>query len=288
MSHPADRRGDSGSASVRAWQRLTVAALLAAILLAAASACPAQSGKKNRGRKAAAAAAAQKQRVAEKLQRQLGAARQVLAAAQSSGSLSQQALDEAAQKLSSIRAELEQNRLDAKEAEKTMRAIEAEILTEQPADSEYIRLKMAVDGARHSLEREIRRLLPAADPASLTAAERKTMDTSDAYRQAKLELGIAAKALDRERQKLFQADPQWTAAQKDLYAARQEEARQEQSSVATGVGTLDDKQNLKSAQSLAAAAEAMIALAEARLRRLGVNPSQQRDRESKRSRAKGQ
>jgi hypothetical protein len=224
----------------------------------------------------------------EKLQRQRDAAREVLSAARSTASLSQQALEEAAQKLSSIRAELEQSRLDAKEAEKTMREVEAEILSEQPPESEYIRLKMAVDDAKQSLQREIRRLLPAADPDQLTAQQRQTLEDDEAYRQAKLELSIAAKALDRVRQKLFQADPEWAAAQKDLYAARQDEFRQEQSSLSTGVGSLDDKQNLKTAQSLAAAAELVIGVAEARLRRLGVNPNPKRDQSPKRSRAQNQ
>jgi hypothetical protein len=281
MNDPADR----GGVAVRVWRRrFAVGALLAMIFMAADFHRLAQAaGKNNRNRQAAAAAAAQKQRLVERLRRQLDAARGVLSAAQSSGSLSQQALDEAARKLSSIRTELEQVRLDAKEAEKTMRGIEAEILAEQAPDSEYVHAKMAVDEAKQLLQRESRRVFPAADPARLTAAQREMLENDEGYQRAKAKLEFAAKALDRERQKLFRADPQWTAAQKDLYAARQEEDRQEQTSVATGVGTLDDKQNLKSAQSLAAAAQSVIGLAEARLRRLGVNPDEQRD--SKRSRA---
>jgi hypothetical protein len=239
--------------------------------------------KQNRNRRAAANAAAQRQRLIGKLRQQLSAAQDVLATAQSQGAASQQALDAAASKLSSIRDELEQSRLDANEGQKAMHEIEAEILAEQPADSEYARVKAEVENAKTALNREVRRILPAADSAKLSETDRQMLEEDAEYRRARLALQSAAKMLDRVRQKLFRADPDWVSAEKDLYAARQEEHEQEQAATTTGVGTLSDKQDLRSAQGLAAAAQAVIAKAEARLRRLGVNPNQESAKSSKSS-----
>jgi hypothetical protein len=239
--------------------------------------------KRERNRRAAATAAAERQRLIARLRQQLAAAQGVLATAQSQGALSQQALDAAAARLTSIRGELEKSRLDATEAEKTMREVEKEILAEQAADSEYARVKRAVDDAKAALDREIRRILPGADPAKLSTTDRETLEDDEEYRRARIALKSAAEMLNDVRQELFRADQDWTSAQKDLYAAKQEEHKQEQVATTAGVGSLSDKQDLRSAQGLAAAAQATIAKAEARLRRLGVNPNQKSGKSSKSS-----
>jgi hypothetical protein len=82
----------------------------------------------------------------------------------------------------------------------------------------------------------------------------------------------AAKELDRVRQKLFRANEDWLAARREQIDADKSARDQKRQAGTTGLGALSDKQDLRTAREVAAAARTMIAIGESRLRYLGVRP----------------
>jgi chromosome segregation ATPase len=199
-------------------------------------------------------------------------ARRLLAAAEGQITMSEAELNEAYQKLTSIRTDLEQARSDARDAEQELASLEKEIVETQGANSELARAQAALKNARAEADRLMRKLTGVNDSAKLTKDQRALLDANGVYLTAKKELGQAARNVDRVKQKLFQADDRWKAARDDLKEAREATKKGRELSTTAGLGSLSDKQNLTTAKKVAAMARAVIALTEFRLRQLGASP----------------
>jgi hypothetical protein len=218
------------------------------------------------------AAAARYWRTVHAIQDQVAAAKNVLAAAETQAAMSQRQIDEAAQKLSTIRDALEKERENIAEAGKTLREIETEIVADQPPDSEFARAQTAFEQAQKTYHREMRRVVSSTSTAKLSSSQKEALEADSAYRFARQEMQKAAKELSRIRQKLFRANEDWLAARREQIDADKSARDQKRQAGTTGLGSLSDKQDLRTAREVAAAARTMIALGESRLRYLGVRP----------------
>jgi len=241
---------------------------------------------RNRNRSAAAAASARKAQLVNTLQRQVATARQMLAAAESNTAMSQAEVNQALVKLSGIRVEIESAEDDVVQALKTQHAIEAEILAEQAKDSELAKalvaeaqakeeIHLAIHGALHLPGHEAKSVDTArlVDVATLSDIQKRTLEEDQKYRVAKEALKETAAQVERLQQKLFQDDPDWIAAQRDLSDARQRELAGEQHAKTVGGSSFGDKQALSKSKHVADAARALVNQGEARLRQLGAKPT---------------
>jgi chromosome segregation ATPase len=206
------------------------------------------------------------------IQQQVDDAKSVLSVAESRAAMSQRQIDEAAQKLSSIRDTLEKERSNIAEAGKTLRAIEAEIVAAQPEDSDFAHAQAAVDDAKKALNREMRRVVSTTESGKLTPSQKEALEEDSAYRFARQEMQKAAKELDSLRQKLFRANEDWLAARREQIDAEKAAREQKKQAGTTGLGSLSDKQDLRTARGVASAAMTVVAMGELRLRQLGVRP----------------
>jgi chromosome segregation ATPase len=241
-------------------------------------------GRSAASRHAAAAAAARKRQMTLAIQQQVAEARQVLATAETRAALSQAQVNQAVEKLSSIRTALEAARADDREAEKTLRAVEAEILAEQGPHSEFARAQTALEETQRALHRQLHgsvalpddAQLPSeparlADSLKLTEAQRQALQNDAGYQQAYQGLKEAARNLERVRQALLQQDADWIAARQDCRDAEQRARESEQQAGTAGLGSLGSKLTARNAQQVAAAARTIIAQGESQLRGLGVS-----------------
>lgn len=269
---------------------LLVALIAVAMLLVDFSAEAEAAKRRRRGSsrssRAAAAAKARKERTIKSIQQQVAAARQVLAAAESQTAMSQAQVNQALSKLSGIRDDLETGHDDAEQAAKTLHEIEAEILAEQQPDSDLGRAQAVVAQAKDDVHREIHRVLRLpnvhekpgdaarlTDLANLSPVQRKLLENDNGYRSAQDRMREAGRNADQVRQKLLQADSNWVAASQDLAEAKKRSRDESQQAKTAGLSSLGDRRDLRSAQNVAAAARAIIAQGEARLRQLGAKSS---------------
>lgn len=270
-----------------------VFAMIAVALLLAGSLGDAQAASKrgarynsNASRQAAAAAKARKAQQIKSIQQQLSVARQILANAESQTAMSQGEVNQALAKLSGIRTEIESAEDDVEQAVKTLHAIEAEILAEQPPDSEFATALAAETQAKDDVHRAIHRVLglpehpgqsvDAAllnDVAEISAAQRQALDSDVNYLVAQQDLKDAAARVEKLRRQLFQANADWIAAERDLSEAHTRAREGTEQAKTAGLSSLDDRQDLSRAQNVAAAARALVAQGEARLRQLGAKPA---------------
>lgn len=230
-----------------------------------------------------AAAAARKQQMIRSLQQHLAVARQILATARSQTAMSSAEVNQAIGKLSELRESIDSAQIDVKEASKALHDVEEEILDAQSSDSQVKEEERALERAKAELHESIHRAVKIADKphrsadagrltdiAGLSDEDRSALEADSAYQAAKQKVSEANRKLNKTRQLLYDADSDWIAARDELHDAhkRADEGRRQASSVA--IGSLDDRQDLRKAKNVAAAAQAAVMQAEMRLRQLGV------------------
>lgn len=261
--------------------KFVVTCLVAVAVILSTSHAEAQ--RRGRGRSAAAAAAARKKQMIASLQKRLAAARQVLAAAENQTRMSQSEVDQAVSKLSEIRTSMEAEEQEAAEAAKSLHEIEDTVLEKS---SEFRAAENLLDTAKEDLHAILHKLAPKlgepddsdescrlGDMARLSSEDRKRLEESKDYQSATETLHTQARTVAQLRQKLLQADPQWVATRKEA-AELATKLRQERAQASTtGIGSLDDRKTLRTAQSVAAEARLAIMQCEAMLQRLGAKPA---------------
>ncbi len=237
-----------------------------------------------RGRSGAAAAAARKRAMIASIQSRLTAARQLLAAAENQTQMSQGEVNQAVSKLSEIRTSLESDEQEAAEAAKSLHEIEDAVLDKS---SEFRLLEQALDTAKDDLHAVVHKVIKRlgkhadvaddtcrmADMAQLSNEERKRLEEDKDYQKAVELMEAQARKVTQLRQKLFQADPQWVAVRKEAADATRKARQERAQASATGIGSLDDRRNLRTAKGIAADARVAIAECEVLLQRLGAKPA---------------
>jgi len=237
-----------------------------------------------RGRGGAAAAAARKRAMIAGVQKRLTAARQLLAAAESQTLMSQGEVNQAVSKLSEIRTSLESDEQEANEAAKSLHEIEDAVLDKS---SEFRLLEQALDTAKDDVHAVIHKVIKRlgdhpdttddtcrmSDMAHLSNEERKRLEENTDYHKAVELMEAQARKVTQLRQKLFQADPQWVSVRKEAAEATRKARQERAQASATGIGSLDDRRNLRTAKGIAADARVAIAECEALLQRLGAKPA---------------
>jgi chromosome segregation ATPase len=234
----------------------------------------------------AAAAAARKKQMIATLQKQLAAARQVLSAAENQAQLSQGEVNQAISKLSDIRSSMELEEENAREAAKELNELETEILAKESFGSEYKQTQTALVTAKESLHELFHKRFPkmpkhAVDDeaaklhelAAVTSEDRKVLEGDKEYQEAAELVEMLGKKLAAIKKKLFEADSEWDAARKESAEATKKVREGKSQASATGIGSLDDRKNLRNATNVAAYARGMIMQFEMQLARLGAKPA---------------
>lgn len=271
------------SSRCRGWfSPLVLMALVAMAVILASTEAEAQ--RRGRGRGGAAAAAARKRAMIAGVQKRLTAARQLLAAAENQTQMSQGEVNQAVSKLSEIRTSLESDEQEANEAAKSLHEIEDAVLDRS---SEFRLAEQALDMAKDDVHAVLHKVIQRlgdhpdttddacrmADMAQLSNDERKRLEENKDYQKAVELMKAQAREVTQLRQKLFQADPQWVSVRKEAAEATRKARQERAQASATGIGSLDDRRNLRTAKSIAADARVAIAECEALLQRLGAKPA---------------
>lgn len=270
----------------RSYRQSVLLLLMVALLLGLA--CPSANARgRSRGsaKAAAAAAKARKQRAIKALQQQVAAAQQVLSAAESQAAMSQSEVTRAAETLSGIREQIKSERLNVQEANKALQELESEILGQQGPDSDYARTQAKLKSARHTLHRVMHRVLTLPDDsdqadeaarlrdlARLSQEDKAKLEQDLDYQVAQENVKLAARRHDEARRTVLEANAEWVAARKELADNEKSVRESSEHSQGAALSSLDDRQNLHRAQTIAAEARAIIAQGEARLRQLGATP----------------
>lgn len=228
----------------------------------------------------------QRERTIAAVRKEVAAARQVLEQVQSKQAQSQGDLQAASAKLASARKETEAAEQADNDLHRRLREIEERVLSEQGADSEYERQLAAVDAARERLDGEMHRLLglpnhPEASEtetermrelSALSEDERDRLNADAGYRSAREALLAAQRQLTAIEKSLLAADQEWQAAVEEHRLAEQAEREAKGTQRSSAGDVSESRQEMLSAQQLAARARSTIQNGEARLRQLGVQP----------------
>lgn len=270
------------------WLSRALLVTLAATMLLVLSANQADAARRRRrGSSSAAAAAARKKQMIASLQKQLALAKQVLSTAESKAQMSQGEVDKAVSELSQIRTSLEADEEDMTDASKSLNELEADILEKQSFGSEYKLALQSLQTAKEDLHALIHKKFPGlpahsdmadesarlADLAAIAGESRTKLNEDEEYQSAAKLVESLARKVAQVRQKLFAEDPQWELARKEVADATRKVREERAQASATGIGSLDDRHNLRTAQGVAAAARGTIAQCEMMLARLGAKPA---------------
>lgn len=241
-------------------------------------------GRHNYGRNAAAAAKANRARMISSIQKQVSNARAVLKSAESQSVMSQAELNAASSKLAGIREEIDNTHQDAVQAAKTLREIEAEITLHQTPNSDFAKSLAAVDDAKEVVHQTIQSVLGLklddakpgvdvrqADLKQLSDSQLSKLKADPQYVAADKALKDAARTVSKLRQTLFEADPDWTAAHRDLVDAHLQERNGAKERRVTGSAAAEKRMQLQNVNNVAVTARSIISLGEFRLRQLGVS-----------------
>jgi hypothetical protein len=112
-----------------------------------------------------------------------------------------------------------------------------------------------------------------ADLAALSSETRKELEADEKYHEAAELVKSQGKKLAQIRQKLFEADSEWVDLRKELAEATKKIREEKTAAGTAGLGSLDDRQDLRKSQNLAATARGMIMQYEMQLARLGAKPA---------------
>jgi hypothetical protein len=221
---------------------------------------------------------AQRQATINAANAQIAAAKQVLAAAETTGGNYQARLDAALAKLTDSAARFHEAQSTTRHLAKDLAEIENEIIEDQAADSPYAKAGLALDAARQKLQAVEQAILAEPDvklqlsglSAEKRAERQATLLSFRAdYLLAKNALEAAGSEHDRIRRELFREDADWKAAAEALTEARNEEKAAEEKTHSGASGRVGDSQKVRNATEAAAAARTAIARAEAVLRSVG-------------------
>ncbi|MCA9060633.1 MAG: hypothetical protein KDA85_19110 [Planctomycetaceae bacterium] len=278
-------------------QRIVVIGLLTLVVCSSLSMrqCPAipRWGRSSRtsqilrkGQQQAQQAAQQRrQQMIQALNQQITAATQVLSQIQSNAAKTEQELKAANARLEGIRQSVEGAHEDAAVGAKTLREIETELIRQQGTDSELAKAERTLEEARLEVHETIMLVTqlppipiePGKDPkradiARLSAQQYESLKRDQRYQGAEAVCRSAAAAVAHIRKDVFEQDSAWRSAHRDLLAANKREKESAADRSHAGAEVARDRGQLRSQQSIASEAQAMIARAQDQLRQLGVNP----------------
>jgi hypothetical protein len=209
---------------------------------------------------------------------QLNAARQVLAAAESTGSTAQSKLDASLAKLTEEAQKFHEAQSMTRHAAKELAEIEKEILEEQPEDSPYVKATKSVEATHEKIKTLEQRILQEqsveVELSGLTGsklAEKKEsiLSLRPEYIEAKALLNMQGSELAHIRSELFHSDKHWKEAAESLTQARKEEKDAEKMTHSGASGRVGLRVTARNASEAAVVARTAIAQAEAVLRMNG-------------------
>ena len=247
--------------SARFWQWVLAAWLVAAF--SAAVPCEAKGGHGGRGKGQAQrrqSADAWRQQTIKILRAQLATARSVLAQAESQLSLSSSQLDDAKKKLASASDEVGTPEQALSDAIHVQKDLEDALLDSQEEDSKLGRAAARRDMAAKRFD------------AARDALQSDPDNSAKQWegQQAKEGLDDARQQYAEAKRKLLEGDSAWKEARDRVAELRKQLASQPKLG---SLSTLTSRREARAAAQLAEQARAVIAVAEARLRALGVNPN---------------
>jgi len=228
----------------------------------------------------AAARARQQQIVVRAATAQLNAAKEVLAAAESTGGAAQSKLNSALARLRDEAQKFHDAQSTTRHLAKELAEIEHDILEEQKEGSEYAQASKRVEVARTKLneieqrimaEPEVQSKLSGLTGSKLDETRASILSLRTDYLIAKDDLATAGSEMSRIRSELFHSDKDWKEAAEALAQARKEERAAEEMTHSGTSGRVGALQTVKSAGEAAAAARAAIAQAEAAIKANGGN-----------------
>jgi hypothetical protein len=196
-----------------------------------------------------------------------------LADAMQRGVAAQSRLAASQSRAMTVRGALEAARMDAEEATRQLRQIEADIVRSQEPDSRYAdALKDFEEAEKHYHEvrahvyetpeylAKYREAASSPDRATRLPAIRKEAELKDPeYSRAAMQMAIKSQAYERLRMELFQANPDWVATSKAAVEARRRQAEAQEHFQSATVSKGITASNLSKASRDAAAAQQAIA-----------------------------
>jgi len=223
---------------------------------------------------------------------QLAAAKEVLAAAESSGKVAQSSLDEAVSKLQAKSKELTDAQTVSKDLSKRLADLEKEIVTGAAADSAYGKAVAEQEAARKARydvevrivgEAEVQSALAGLTGAAWTERKQSILAQRPDYMQANKRLEAANEGISRQRRELLEADKTWQELSESLAKAHKDERAVETQNRVSPRQKTDATKKLQSSSEAAAAAKAAIAQAEAVLKANGGSKYLKSDTPTKKS-----
>jgi DNA repair exonuclease SbcCD ATPase subunit len=229
-------------------------------------------------------AQAERRQLIQEIKSQIATARSVLAQVESKGGLAAGQLEAARKKIAAAREALEAADAEETAAARAVRDIENDLIEAEGDDSEIARAKAAWEAAAKQYNELLfgrSEAQPADSEGASTAASSAESPsastasgapTDDVIAAAKQKLLDAKREYERLKTALREKDPQWVS---DMETLREERKNRAEAAAKAGpnLSMLRSSRDLRSAKSIAAAARAVIAQGEARLRQLGVRPS---------------
>jgi chromosome segregation ATPase len=209
---------------------------------------------KGRSKKSGNPSSAQKQKTIDQIKAQVASAKHTLAVAEAKGQMSASQLEEARKKLSDARATLDEAQDDERAAAETLNDIEADLVDSQEPDSKVGQAKAKLEEARAAYEKARAGVVSPNNPD---------------YEKAKNDLNAAKREFDKAKAELFEKDEDWVAAKETLREEQADKADAKKQSD-TARGSAGSAKEMRNASQVAAAARAIIAQGEAKLRALGV------------------
>jgi hypothetical protein len=250
---------------------------LAIILVAAAAQLSPAHAYRRHGRSYSYSAMRQRQQMYLNMaaNAQLNAAKQVLDAAESTGSNAQSKLDASLGKLREEAQKFHEAQSLTRHAAKELAEIEQEILTEQKEDSPYSKAAKLVDAARKKLkdieqqileEQNVKLQLSGLSGVKLADERGSVLRRHANWLEAKMALEMEASELAHIRMELFKNDKHWKEAADTLVQARKDESAAEQMTHSGASGRIALNFTAKNAAEAATLARAAMVQAEAILR----------------------
>lgn len=232
-------------------------------------------------RRAAAIAQAQRSQMIRALKSQVSAANQVLKTAESQSAATSADVAALMRNLDGIRRDMESAHNDIHEAAKELRLVEADILDDQPADSDFAKAEQEQAEANAALVHLADSYAPEASEKELTTwsdlLEKLPKPKLDAIKAdpefGKLieNLRASESQLAAVRKKVFESDAKWIAAKKALDKASRHSRSEIPNPRPDAVKVQTEKQELRQLQIVVENARALVAQGELRLHQLGVS-----------------
>ena len=235
-------------------------------------------------RMVAAAARAQRAQLISSLQHQVADAKSVLKEATSNELTSEADLKAAMSRLDAARDKVEASHTTTKDAGKTLRNIEQELLRDPKVNHAYIAAQREALGKESILVKVIQQVLNlpaeyvAVNPgrqkmlAGLSSSQLEALKSDPRYVTADSDWRSAVTAVSKVRVELLESDADWQDAHKELLAAQQHEKSVQKERSVAGHTAAAQKNRTQSLQYIAMNAQNVINQGEMRLRQLGSHP----------------